>query len=437
MKRAVWLALAAGSWACSHPETPALPPPTTASAPGSSTTAASDPPPPTQIDTPPSVPTKPVASDGMLGSDAFTRSLFAQVGKTEKNNFALAGANLRDALVAVALGAQGKTADELNKVLALPASASEISDESRRERAIWREAVGQAELVAAARLWHEASKPLSGDYLARAKDALDAEPEGVDFLRKAEAARKSINTWASEKTAGKIPDLLAAGSVDARTRLVATTALYFKATWQNPFTVSQTEPAPFKRGAVEKQVPTMHRRMSVRAAVTPSHVAVDLPYQRSGISMLIVATQAKNGSTSELEEKFAAHGLADLQEGLELGDSNVWLPKFTFRAGGSMVPHLKALGLKEAFGQAADFSGLFGPGKEPLAVSDVVQRTFIAVDEKGTEAAAASAVVVSTRGAPLGPPREVKIDRPFLFFLHDSAGHVLFAGRVTDPSVRP
>lgn len=436
MRSPLWFGLVAvgAATACSHGESPALPPPTTAAAPGSSTTAASDPP-KSSKDAVPTVPAKPTPS--MAGNDDFTRSLFGQVGKSEKANFALAGDNLRDALEAVALGAKGKTAEELTKVLALPASPADYPAEAQHTRSVWREAIGQAELVTAARVWHEASKPLAPDYLAQAKDVLDAEPQGLDFLGKPEAARKTINEWAKEKTSGKIPELLASGSLDNRTRLVATTALFFKATWQNPFTVAQTAPAPFHRGKISKPVPTMHRRMQVRAVTLGDHVAVDLPYQRSGISMLVVATKSPTGSTAELEEKFATQGLSALQEGLDMADSNVSLPKFTFRAGGSMVSHLKALGLKEAFGKSADFSGLFGPGKEPLGISDVVQRTFVAVDEKGTEAAAASAVVVTTRSAAIGQPRDVTIDSPFLFFLHDSAGHVLFAGRVVDPVVAP
>lgn len=425
--------------ACSRPEAPALPPPTTAAPPSSTTTAASDPPAKTAKDD--TVPTAPVikpAASGVLGSDDFTRALFGTVGKAEKNNFSIAGGNLRDALVAVALGAKGKTAEELAKVLSLPATPAEIEAEAKRERAVWQEAMGEAQLIVAARLWHESTQKLAPEYAAQAKEVLSAEPQGLDFLRKPDAARKSINEWAKDKTGGKITDLLGPGTIDATTRLVATSALYFKAPWQNSFTESLTAPAPFTRGKVVKQVPTMHRRMQVRSTAQPGHVAVDLPYSRSGISMLVVATTSPTGSTAELEAKFAAKGLTALEEGLELVDASVALPKFTFRAGGSMVPALKALGLKEPFGRSADFGGLFGEAsKEPLGISEVVQRTFVAVDEKGTEAAAASAVVVSIRSAPMGQPREVKIDRPFLFFLHDSAGHVLFAGRVADPTSAP
>ena len=431
------VALAVLGSACSHPDTPPLPPPTTAAPPSSTTTAASDPPAKAAKDAVPNAPVAKPAAAGALGSDSFTRSLFGTVGKAEKSNFSIAGGNLRDALVAVALGAKGKTAEELGKVLSLPSAPADIEAEAKRERAVWHEAMGDAELVVAARLWHDATQKLAPEYAAQAKEVLGAEPQGVDFLGKPDAARKSINDWAKDKTAGKITELLAAGSIDARTRLVATSALYFKAPWQNAFVESQTQPAPFTRGKTVKQVPTMHRRMQVRSATQPGHVAVDLPYSKSGISMLVVATTSATGSTAELEEKFGSQGLAGLQEGLELVDANVALPKFGFRAGGSMIPALKSMGLKEPFGRSADFSGLFGASKEPLGISDVVQRTFIAVDEKGTEAAAASAVVVSIRSAPMGQPREVKIDRPFLFFLHDSAGHVLFAGRVADPTTAP
>ena len=424
--------------ACSHAEPTRLPPPTSAAPPSSTTTAASDPPSklPADAGAPVVAQKRPADPGASAGADDFTRALFGQVRKTEKANFALAGSNLRDALVAVALGAKGKTSTEFAKVLALPAVPADITTEAKRDRAAWADAMGDSQLVTAARLWHDATQKLAPDYVTQAKDVLSADPEAVSFTTGADAARKTINDWAKDKTAGKIPELLAPGSVDSRTRLVATSAMYFKAAWAMPFLAAATKPEAFHVGKTEKTVLTMHRRGQVRANLQDDRTAVDMPYSKSGISMLVVATKAPSGSTAALEEAYVKNGLPALQEGLQLMDANFSMPKFTFRAGGTMVPALKALGLKDPFGMTADLSGLFGGGA-PLFLSDVVQRTFIAVDEKGTEAAAASAATVSVRSATLGEIPQVRIDRPFVFFLHDSAGHVLFAGRVADPSVAP
>ncbi len=438
MKRALAPLAALAGVACSHAEPARLPPPTSAAPTSSATTAASDPPSKLAADAgaPVVVQKRPVDPAASTGADEFTQALFGQVRKTEKANFALAGGNLRDALVAVALGAKGKTASEFAKVLALPATPAEIAAEAKRDRAAWTDAMGDSQLVTAARLWHDASQKLAPDYLARAQDVLAAEPEAVSFATGAAAARKTINDWAKDKTAGKIPELLANGSVDSRTRLVATSAMYFKAAWATPFLAAGTRPEPFHVGKTEKNVLTMHRRGPIRVSQQDDRTAIDLPYAKSGISMLVVATKAASGSTAALEELYVKNGLPALQEGLELMEAALSLPKFTFRAGGSMVPALQSMGLKDPFGMSADLSGLFG-GSTPLFLSAVVQRTFVAVDEKGTEAAAASAATVSIRSAPMGEVPQVKIDRPFLFFLHDSGGHVLFAGRVADPAVAP
>lgn len=423
---------------CSHTEHAPMPPPTTATPPSSDTTAASDAPSKPLADAGAAVITtkEPSASASGSGAEDFTRALFGQVRKSEKTNFALAGGNLRDALVAVALGAKGKTAKEFAKVLALPETPADMAAEAKRERAAWADAMGEAQLVTAARLWHDAAHKLTPEYTAQAKDVVGAEPEGLAFATTPDPARKTINEWVKDKTAGKIPELLAAGSIDARTRLVATSALYFKASWAVPFVAQSTKPEAFHVGKAEKTVLTMHRRGQMRASVQSAHVAVDLPYSKSGIAMLLVATTAPSGSTAALEDAYVKSGLSGLQEGLQLVDASLSMPKFTFRAGGTVVPALKSMGLKDPFGMTADFSGLFGPGA-PLSLTDVVQRTFVAVDERGTEAAAASAATVSVRSAMMGEPLAVKIDRPFLFFLHDAAGHVLFAGRVADPSVAP
>ena len=415
-----------------------MPPPTTAAPPAFDTTAASDAPAKLPADAGAQViaPKKPADPAAAAGADEFTRALFGQVRKSEKANFALAGGNLRDALVAVALGARGKTAKEFAKVLALPESPAEMAGEAKRERAVWADAMGEAQLVTAARLWHDAAHKPTPEYLGHAKDVVQADPEGLAFATNPDAARKTINGWAKERTGGKIAELLAAGSIDARTRLVATSAMYFKASWAVPFAAQSTRPEPFHVGKTDKTVLTMHRRGQVRASVQSAHVAVDLPYAKSGVALLVVATTAPSGSTAALEDAYVKSGLSALQEGLQLVEANLSLPRFTFRAGGSMAPALKGLGLKDPFGMSADFGGLFGPGA-PLALTDVVQRTFVAVDERGTEAAAASAATVSVRSAMLGEPLTVKIDRPFLFFLHDAGGHVLFAGRVADPSVAP
>lgn len=366
--------------------------------------------------------------------DPFARSLFREVAK-KPGNLALSAPNLGEVLGAVTLGARGKTAEELARALGTETNAQTLVAQAKADADAWRKAAGSAELITASRLWHEKKTALLPAYAGQAKEAYGAEPEGVDFAGKPEAGRKSINDWTKAQTKGLIPELLAKGSIDASTRLVATSALYLKAAWATPFSAKSTAPQPFAiDGKTQKPVPTMFHKGSMQLARSSDFVAVDLPYAKSALAMLVVVPTGNDPSA--LEATYAEKGLPAFTESLERQQVALHLPKFSFATGGSLGNALKALGVTTAFGNDADFSGLFETPTGPLYLSDVVQRTFIKVDENGTEAAAASAAIVAVRSVIVQEPIEVKVDRPFLFFLHDDGGRVLFAGRVADPTAK-
>lgn len=255
----------------------------------------------------------------------------------------------------------------------------------------------------------------------------------VDFEQAAEEARVAINDWVAEQTSDRITDLIPAGAIDELTRLVLVNAVYLDATWARPFDPEATADAFFTRlDGTEVSVPTMNAyQLSALYASGEGWQAIDLPYTGDELSMLVVVPDA--GRFAEVEGLVTA-GLIDVvRYGMTQATVDLSLPKFEMRNQLSLVEALRALGIEAAFDpETADFSGI--STEEQLYVTDVIHEAFIAVDEAGTEAAAATAVIIGTTSAPIDVIA-LDIDRPFLFFLQDRAtGAFLFLGRVVDPS---
>lgn len=251
----------------------------------------------------------------------------------------------------------------------------------------------------------------------------------VDYQTAAEQARTAINDWVAAQTHGKITDLVPPGVLDALTRLVLVNAIHLKAPWEKPFTESLTATMPFDGGRlhvptmVEREMPATLRRGSGWRAAT-------LAYAGGSLAMTLVLPDP--GRLADIEASWAREGLAPFVEGGEATAVDLALPRWTTRTALGLKGPLTRLGMPTAFDSAAaDFSGM--TTQERLFVSAVLHQGFIAVDEAGTEAAAATAVVMSTTSARLTEP--FAVDRPFLFVVHDAAhGTPLFLGRVVDPT---
>lgn len=367
-------------------------------------------------------------------SNAFTTKLYARVRRTP-GNVMLSGTSVRQPLALTAVGARGETARELATALATDADPAKAAAAAKAEAAAWQGARGKAELVVANRLWSDKAFAVKDDFKNVATSEFGAGIEPVDFAHAPDVARKTVNKWVAEKTENKIPDLLAEGAVDKRTRLVVTNAVYFKGRWSSPFSKSATKDEPFKATpARTAKVPTMHGTAQHAYAHVGTAKVLGMRYDGSELGMLVV-----------LPDDVA--GLAKLEEGLTPETFESWtkaataqrvavsLPRFTFKWGGPLESALQDLGVKTAFTGKADFGGIADPaGAERLQISRVVQKTWVSVDEDGTEAAAASGVTMSVTSAQTGPVAEFKADHPFLFFVYDTKrGRILFAGRVSDP----
>lgn len=374
--------------------------------------------------------------DDTTASNAFTARIFTAVAKKAQGNVFLSPTSLRLALGMAYAGAAGKTAEEMATALDVDADPAKAAASARAEIAAWRALGGQdVELSVSSHLFGDRSVRFENAFLTLTRDGFGAPLEAVDFKGAAEPARARINAVVAQETHDKIRDLLPAGSVDALTRLVLTNAVYFKGQWTTKFDKESTRPEPFYAAGAEPPIsaPTMHKTAQFKHGAADGVNLVELPYGKGDIAMVIVLPDARDGLpavVAGLSDKSFVTWRSALVSDKDLALS---LPAFEMSFGGSMKGTLESLGMRQAFSDSADLSKM--AKGEKLSVSDVFHKTYVKVDESGTEAAAATGVVIGTRSIRLGDT--LKVDHPFLFYLQDTkTGRVLFIGQVTSPAAK-
>jgi len=250
----------------------------------------------------------------------------------------------------------------------------------------------------------------------------------VDFAQ-SEATRQLINGWVSDETEGRIPELLPERAVDAETALVLANAVYFKAAWLYAFPEAATTDRPFHLlDGSEVSVPMMSQIAELGYAEAPGVQVVELPYDGERLSMVILLPE--QGQFERFAGSLDAKQVTEWLGGLQQQSVALTMPKFTFDAGFELRDALMALGMVDAFGNA-DFAGM--DGTTELFIDQVYHKAFVAVDEAGTEAAAATAVVVGRKAAVAD--QTVSVDRPFVFLIRDvETGSILFLGHVISPA---
>ncbi len=362
------------------------------------------------------------------GDDAFGADLYRRLPRP--GNLVFSPASIATALRLVLPGARGETADQIAAVLHL-AGPDKAGPGLQAVSAILRElAAGDLTLRAPNTMWVQSGLPLEPGFTATlAASAVTV--HDADFRRAAEQARQEINQLIAEQTAGKISDLLGPGLLRAGTSLVLASAVYLKAAWARPFPAGATGDAPFHPGPDHQvMVPTMHLQTTLRYHRGGGYQAVALPYAGSRLELVIVLPDGAPAQPAP-----PAGGLAALQAGLAPRQVSLAMPRFRMTTGFGLGPVLAALGMPLAFSADADFSGI--TTAQRLRIDEVVHQAYLDVNEAGTEAAAATAVVIRAmaRFAAGGPPVQMIVDRPFLFAITDSrSGLPLFLGRVTDPA---
>ncbi|WP_224247508.1 serpin family protein [Hyalangium gracile] len=374
-------------------------------------------------------------------SNAFAVELWGRIRETA-GNLAVSPASLTLALTMAWGGARGETAAEMKQVLHFEGSAEDVMGSAGRLLQAWNTSAGPALLRLASRLFGAKDFAFEPPYLERTRTAFGAPLEPVDFRADIEATRRLINDWAAHRTEGRIPELLPPGSlVPEVTRLVLVNAIYFKAAWAQPFSEELTQREPFfVAPQAPRDVPLMHRTGDYRFAQVDGVKVLELPYEGGELSMLFVLPDAVDGLEA-IERKLTSAQVADWIDALSRERVHVVLPRFEVNPGGSLELGrvLGEMGMARAFDpDRADFTGMANPKNpaERLHISKVFHKAFVKLDEKGTEAAAATAVVMISRTAMRpGKPKDFRADHPFLFFLRDiRSGMLLFMGRVADPA---
>ncbi len=364
------------------------------------------------------------------GDDAFGADLYARLPAA--GNLVFSPASIATALRLVLPGARGETAAQIAAALHL-ASPDDARPALEAVSALLEDlAAGDLTLRAPNSMWVQSGLPLEPAFTAALAAAAAVTVRDADFRRAADQARQEINQFIADQTAGKITGLLGPGVVGAGTSLVLASAVYLKAAWAHPFPAGATQDAPFYP-APGRQVmaSTMRLQSRLRYLRGDGYQAVELPYAGTRLAMVIVLPDTGTGPVSAGP---AGAGLGGLLAGLAPRQVSLALPVFRITSGFGLRPVLAALGMPQAFSADADFSGI--TTAQRLRVDEVVHQAFIDVNEQGTEAAAATAVVMTAAARFAGePPVEVIADRPFLFVITDpGSGLPLFLGRVTDPT---
>lgn len=374
-------------------------------------------------------------------SNAFGFDLYGRLRSTP-GNVVVSPASISTALAMTWAGARGETAAQMQRVLHFEGTPQAVAMASGQLVKGLTDPARPVVFRVANRLFGEKTFRFETAFLESTRAAYGAALEQLDFKGATQQARAAINGWVESQTEKRIQDLVPPSGVSADTRLVLVNAIYFLGDWQQPFTAEATRPAPFHpTPATSKDVPTMNQVGVFRLATAPGARLLELPYKGGALSMLVVLPDAPDGLPA-VEKALSGAALAAWTAPLKLQRVVVALPKFTIDPAESLSlgDTLAALGMPLAFDRAhADFTGIANPAsrEDRLSIARVFHKAFVKVDEKGTEAAAATAVSMQRAGsaAPTERPVEFRADRPFLFLIRDNAtGLVVFLGRVADPS---
>lgn len=366
------------------------------------------------------------------GNTAFALDLYRELGRAPGNLF-FSPFSVSTALGMAYAGARTETETEMAAALrfALPQARLHPSFAALAVRIAEIEGGGKIQLRTANGLWLEKTYPFLESYVDLVTKCYGAELEPADFVRASEAARQEINGWVQGRTEGRIRDLIAPGAVNPATVAVLVNAIYFKGAWQDQFETGETTDVPFHVTPTrDVTVQMMHRTGSLGYCEDGLVQVAELPYGGRDLSMVVLLPK-EPGGLAGLEAALSAERIDAWASALGMRKVELSLPKFRIETGFSLKEPLMSLGMRRAFGDA-DFSGMTPEG---AFISQVVHKAFVDVDEKGTEAAAATAVIMLRTSVPA--PEEAVVfraDHPFIFLIRDTAtGSVLFMGRVAEP----
>ncbi|KAL3865724.1 hypothetical protein ACJMK2_043084 [Sinanodonta woodiana] len=374
------------------------------------------------------------------GLTAFSLNLYKLFMEGEENIF-LSPYSVCAALLLAHLGTKGDSEAQIRKALGLDQMEVElVHKEFQKMRKVLNAKTSESTTLAIAnRIFAKLGLSIRKDYTEKSLLHHGSEMECLDFAGESEKSRQRINTWVEEQTRKKIKDLLPAGSINALTLVVLVNAVYFKGDWDTKFDPKRTEKIDFHISKTETvKVDMMQAKKKCRFFKNDElkYSALMLPYKDGNLSMVIVLPHEQNG-LKNVEKAFTAHVLSSLCEDLAHGarpEVIIALPKFKMEITYELTKTLPKLGISDILQSTkADFGAMLD-GHPDAFISDVIHKTFIDVNEEGTEAAAATAMMMRCMAMPM-PPEKFIADHPFLFLIRDNdTGVILFIGRYAKPA---
>jgi len=382
------------------------------------------------------------------GNNAFALALYRQLEGNSGNLF-FSPYSISTAMAMTYAGAKGATQEQMAQVLWYPTSAQVLQKLGSSQTPLTQEQFAQVcgqvikklnaqgaqnkyQLRVANALWGQRDYEFLPAFVSLVQKEYGGQLQKVDFITAMEEARETINAWVEKQTNGRIKNLIGQGVLDATTRLVLTNAVYFKGNWARQFRADHTRAEPFTLlGGDSVQVSMMNQEAEFGYAETDTLQAIEMPYAGGGLSMVVLSPREPNG-IGRLEAELTAENLDKWLGGLRTRNVIVTIPKFKLTSKFAMESVLRAMGMTDAFSKNADFSGMTG-GRD-LFISAVIHQAYVDVNEEGTEAAAATGVVMKLTSA--GPEMTpiFRADHPFVFLIRGKAsGSILFLGRVMNP----
>jgi len=388
---------------------------------------------------------KPKLSDIKNVVDAnnqFALDYYSKLKSKDSGNIFFSPFSISSAFVMTYEGAKSETAEEMRSVFYFP----EDSNLRRTEYASIFDELNKGDkkykLSSANALWAQQDYQFSKDYFDNVEKYYSGKATNLDFKKDPEGSRITINSWVENQTNEKIKDLIPSGLINTMTKLVLTNAIYFKGEWVKQFNKNDTKEENFRTsngGAVKAQMMQRTDDEAIFNYAENSDLQIlEMPYSGNELSILLLLP--KNDNLTKLESILSTKNISDWKKNLEEQRVKIYIPKFKFETKYFMADDLKEMGMPLAFSDSADFSGMTASGKKDLKIDEAIHQAFVEVNEEGTEAAAATAVIMAPLGA-AGPQKEPKIpifraDHPFIFLIQQkSTGDILFMGRVVNPNL--
>ena len=378
---------------------------------------------------------QPIANHLIANNNAFAFDLYANLTSAAGNIF-VSPYSISSALAMAYAGARGNTEKQMAAAMHFSSDQKGFNEAfgKLQERLNEIQEKGNVKLSMANSLWMQKDYVFLPSFLELTEKNYAAAVERVDYKTEAEKARAAINQWVEQKTNDKIRNLIPAGAISQQTRMVLANAIYFKGPWATRFDSSKTATEPFwqnEKTSVKVKMMSLQEK-SFRYGEDAGAQILDMPYAGNQLSMTILLPKKKNGM-GEVETGLTATTFDSLVSKMRQKKVNVSLPRFTVSDEYRLGKILEKLGITDAFSEAADFSGLCASGD--VKISDVFHKAFVDVNEGGTEAAAASAVITTAASLQVpSAPVVFRADHPFLFFIRDTiTGSILFMGKIMNP----